>query len=311
MAVSGTNALGEQTLLVFKGQANGTYNLTPTFSNTTNNLALLDVRQMSNDNHLDIIAGSGSIFLQGQPASAYIFRNNADGTFTEVFHSATYNEGLLQHLIGGTAVQPLLTPDVNNDTINDLILLAGSLFSSNLTMHIVVSGGAGFVEMQDITVPNFAASTSEVQVFDFDNDTHVDIFVPQSLAGAHRATIFYNQSSLEEYQGFTNPGLTVLPTITPAQFPHVADFNNDNELDVVFTGVSGATTAVETFLGTGGKSFAAGVVSLVTPRINLNPTTSPSAPDPLLDYTGDGRPDIIVYANNAAATNEALGLSIS
>ena len=48
-------------LYVFKGLANGGYNLTtPLFSDTTNNLTLLDMRQLSSDNKPDIVAYSSA-----------------------------------------------------------------------------------------------------------------------------------------------------------------------------------------------------------------------------------------------------------
>ena len=96
-------------LYVFKGLANGGYNLTtPLFSDTTNNLTLLTMRQLSSDNKMDIVAYSSTVGPD-QATSVFVIRNNGNGTFTEEPALNDFPLGM-PTLVLGSRPQPLLTP---------------------------------------------------------------------------------------------------------------------------------------------------------------------------------------------------------
>ncbi|HEY4328258.1 MAG TPA: FG-GAP-like repeat-containing protein, partial [Phycisphaerae bacterium] len=284
-------------LYVFKGQASGSYNLaTPSFSDTSDNLTLLTTRELSSDNKPDIVA-YGSLVGPDVASSIFVFRNTGNGAFTQSFHSPTFSNGLPTIVLGGNGPkQQLLTPDLTNDGIDDMILVEGGLgTNNNVTLHIEKNNGnGGFTETQQIPFISFGSYDSSGLVEDVDGDGLPDLVVYRFATdnGTVETSMYFNHGG----GVFDSVGLVPVPSVTPGTYPGLADFNGDGKLDLVYTGFSAATqkNLAEVLLNTTGRAFGAGVDTDINDGINLNRhQTIP--PDPILDYTGDGLPDLVGY----------------
>ena len=229
-----------QGLFVFKGQASGKYNATPSFSDTTDNLTLLAMRQLSSDTNPDIVAySSGTVNSSTVASSMFVFRNTGGGAFTQSFHSATFAGGMPTIALGiNGAKDPLLTPDLTGDGVNDMILVEGGLGTTNsVTLHILKNNGnAGFTETQQIAFTSVGSYDSSRLVEDVDGDHLPDLVVDRFTAsnGAEQTSIYFNHGG----GVFDTTGLVPQPSglVTAGSFPGLADFNGDGKLDLVYTG---------------------------------------------------------------------------
>jgi len=282
-----------QGLFVFKGQANGKYNATPSFSDTTDNLTLLAMRQLSSDTNADIVAySSGTVSSSTVASSMFVFRGAGNGTFTQSFHSATFAGGMPTIALGiNGAKDPLLTPDLTGDGVNDMILVEGGLGTSNsVTLHILKNNGnAGFTETQQIAFTSVASYDSSRLVEDVDGDHLPDLVVDRFTAsnGAEQTSIYFNHGG----GVFDSTGLVPAPSgsVTAGSYPGLADVNGDGKLDLIYTG-----SVLEVLLNTTGRAFGPPIDTSIGRTIYLSrDQTIP--PDALLDYTGDHLPDLVGY----------------
>ncbi len=290
-------------LYVFKGQASGTYNLTtPSFSETTDNLTLQSVQQLSSDNKPDIVAYS-STAGPDVASSIFVFRNNGNGTFTQSFHSPTFSLGMPTIALGiNGPQQPLLTPDLTGDGVDDMILVEGGLgTNTNVILHIEKNNGnAGFTETQQIPFTSSPYDNSGL-VQDVDGDGLPDLVVYSDVYPSVLTTIYFNHGG----GVFDATGLVPVPSssVTPGRAPGLADFNGDGKLDLIYNSSSG----VEVLLNTTGRAFGPGIDTVLTQggpnlvRYQLIP------PDPLLDYTGDGLPDLLSYNGDSLGILASTG----
>ena len=175
----------------------------------------------NNDGYLDIVFGSAYGGLN-------LFRNNGDGTFTDV----SIESGL------DTAVNTFATVagDYNNDGFCDLYVTRqgfyvgeGQLFRNNgdgTFTDVTESSG-----LKDVWGPAFTASW-----VDYDNDGFLDLFISNNLGALfERKTpnrLFHNNGD----GTFTDvTGKTGIDTIWPTIGAAWGDYDNDGFMDVFLT----------------------------------------------------------------------------
>ncbi len=290
---------------VYKGTSTGAYVTTPVFTDFTDDLTLLSVQTLSSSTRPDIVAYSAPFESFDAPSQVMVFKNNGNGSFTKDFTSGTLTNGF-DSALGST--QPFLTPDLNKDGKDDMILLDGPgvTVSAPLTVHVELNNGNGFTDIQDFTVPGFS-SNSPVFVADVDGDGFPDLIVGQS--GSEMATVFFNNGS----GGFVTPGVALSPTDTfgATQF-RVLDLDNNGKMDVVFTTFpTVGPNDANVFMNLTGRTFSADIITPQPDTLLLEPDTNTGTPaDPALDYNGDGDPDFLGYASNGPSIGPSEGFTV-
>src|SRR5690348_4658341 len=220
-----------------------------------------------NDGWLDIFLVNGwrlEGFPPGQEPTSHLFKNNRDGTFTDV----TVKAGLIHHGWG----QGVCIGDYDNDGYDDLFV---TYFGRNVLYH---NNGDG--TFTDVSEKAGVAGTGDrwgagCCFLDYDRDGHLDLFVanyvsfdsekapkpgatiycqyneipvpcgPQGFAGG--TNILYRNrgdgtfSDISEHSGIARPrGIPAAPFVTQGWRPRgsygmgaaVADFDNDGWPDI-------------------------------------------------------------------------------
>jgi hypothetical protein len=303
---------------------------------TGGGVALVDY---DNDGWLDIflINGGPKDAVTGQPSTNHLYRNNHDGSFTDV----TQKAGLLRH---GWA-QGVSVGDYNGDGWPDLFVTyygKNVLYRNNKDGTFTdVTEAAGL-----ITADNLYSTGSAF--LDFDRDGHLDLFVahyvaydeatahdaqrgdsckwrgltvlcgPRGLKGA-RDTLYRNRGDGTFEDVSTKAGLT--SQLDYGFTPLVADYNNDGWPDIY---VANDSTPSRLYLNHHDGTFTEeGVLSGVA--YNEDGREQSGMGSDVADYNGDGRLDIVktnfeqdtstLYRNNANGTFDdvtfASGLGVN
>lgn len=166
---------------------------------------------LDNDGWKDLVLGNRAVPSQ-------VFRNNGDGTFTDITQAAgIQNTGI---------VQSVLLADINNDSWLDI-------YWANLGSENALYVNRGDGTFYDATIPS---GTTDTQMnmgavfFDYDNDGDQDLYLSHD---ADQANILYQNDgkgqftdvSAEAGVDYQGQGMGV----------DAADFNNDGYLDIYIT----------------------------------------------------------------------------
>ncbi|CAF1220352.1 unnamed protein product [Rotaria sp. Silwood1] len=212
---AGTNILG-----IFLGHGNGTFSnqiAYPTGSSSTpNSIAIGD---FDSDTRLDIVvvnAGTNNLC---------IFFGKADGSFSNQTEYPTGNNPMQNSVTVG---------DLNNDTKLDLIV--ANFYDNNI--GVFLGKGDGSFSTQTTYSTGWDSLPISVALGDFNSDNRLDIVV-----------VLYYYFSIGIFLGYYNSPFTV-PTMyssgsisTPFALA-VADFDNDNQLDLVATNYDDGNVAI-------------------------------------------------------------------
>ena len=274
-------------LNIFHGDGKG--NFTPTGSYSVGFAAyppsFADVNQ---DGKQDLILAN--------PAAAYIFPGNGDGTFQAPPATAVY---------GSTA-------DVNNDGIADMVFLpplGGNLFGTAL------GRGDGTFAILDQTTPLPAAPSPYLLMLgDFNGDGKIDTLAiyPGSFPPCNGCAA-PKDAQLLSYLGsgdgrFQAKGTALALGVSFAEAGIIGDFNSDGKLDLILP-YSGLQEGQGLLLvpGNGDGTFGA--------PINLNTSQSSQPPNLLVgDLNNDKKLDFIsgdaVFLGNGDGTFKQIPLNI-
>jgi hypothetical protein len=303
---------------------------------TGGGVALVDY---DNDGWLDIflINGGPKDAATGLPSTNHLYRNNHDGTFTDV----TQKAGLLRH---GWA-QGVSVGDYNGDGWPDLFV---TYYGRNVLYRNNKDGTFSDVtEAAGLLTPDNLYSTGSA-FLDFDRDGQLDLFVahyvaydeatahdaqrgdsckwrgltvlcgPRGLKGA-RDTLYRNRGDGTFEDVSTKAGLT--SQLDYGFTPLVADYNNDGWPDIY---VANDSTPSRLYLNHHDGTFTEeGVLSGVAYNEDGREQSGMGAD--VADYNADGRLDIVktnfeqdtstLYRNNANGTFDdvtfASGLGVN
>ncbi len=187
--------------------------------------------------------GYPDIFVANDAVEDYLYRNNGDGTFTDVALSA----GIAYNSEGrATASMGVANGDYNNDGLIDLFVTNFSLEVNSLFQN----DGDGFFTMTTfdtgIAKPSFSQLGFGTQFLDADNDGRSDIFVANGHVWDNVAQITPSLSYKQTCQIFHNTGLGDFKDISKSAgtfFTHpvvgrgtaTGDYDNDGDSDILIT----------------------------------------------------------------------------
>ncbi|MBX7152840.1 FG-GAP-like repeat-containing protein [bacterium] len=176
-----------------------------------NNDGLLDLAYMGS-------TGNGSRTLK-------LYRNNADGTFTDVPHS-----------MQGATLGMMAWGDYDNDGDQDLLVMGTTGNSGWNSTFLYRNDGNGQFNPVDIGLPGYNAGS--VAWGDYDNDQDLDILILGTTDNS------YSGGGLFIYRNDNNGSFSLLEEGFPSGLHKGeavwGDFDNDGDLDITFTGATGS-----------------------------------------------------------------------
>src|SRR5207253_1834492 len=197
-----------------------------------------------NDGWLDIFLVNGTRlegFPKGQEPTSHLFKNNRDGTFTDV----TLKAGIAHSGWG----QGVCIGDYDNDGFEDLFV---SYFGKNVLYHN--NGDGTFTDVSEPSGILQANGTFGLGVLtaDFDNDGWPDIYVANDSTAS---ALYQNKKNGKFVDIALEAGCALSPDGKPQAGMGVsaADYDMDGNLDIVKTNFAGDTPSL--YHNLGGANF--------------------------------------------------------
>lgn len=153
-----------QANFLYHNNGNGTFTRITTGAIVTNvsNSGGCAWADFNNDGYPDLFVANAG------PAADFLYRNNGNGTFTQITNDPIVNDVL--HSSGGS------WGDYNNDGYLDLFVTGGVLGSSNDRLFLN-NGNGTFTKILNDPIINFTHWAGGAGWADFDNDGWLDMFV--------------------------------------------------------------------------------------------------------------------------------------
>ena len=259
------------------------------FQDIAGNLKLNSFRNMSggsivddfdNDGYLDFVTSS-----MGLDESMHYFRNNKDGTFTDLS-----KESGLSNIKGGLNITQV---DYNNDGYTDILVLRGAWmqeFGRQPSSLLKNNGNGTFT---DVTVESGLVTFYPTQTAtwaDFNNDGWLDVFIGNETTSPdhpHPCELFINNRD----GSFTEVGKKAgCDIVAFAKGVTSADYNNDGWPDIFISSLDGK----KTLLKNKGLHSTIPEFENATHEAGLDVDETYTFPTWFWDYDNDGWPDIFV-----------------
>ncbi|CAF0742600.1 unnamed protein product [Adineta steineri] len=263
---------------IFYGFGNGTFSNMIKYSTGINSLPRsIVIVDLNKNGRLDIVVANSGTDNVG------IFYGNNNGTFSNMIALPTGSGS------GPTAVAVV---DINNDAQLDIVV--ANYGNNNFGVLLGCVNGTFFRQLTYST--GDYSEPCHLAVCDFDNDNRMDVVVVNS--GSNSLGVFF---------GYVSDSFLSAPTYLSAPSSHptsiaYADFNNDNQMDVVVTN-NGADNIMILF-GSGYGTF----ISQMTYSTGMGSQPSSVAVE---DLNKDGRLDIVVTNSGTNNIVVFLGNNIS
>lgn len=187
--------------------------------------------------------GYPDIFVANDAVPDFLYRNNRDGTFTEVAITA----GIAYNSEGrATASMGIASGDYDNDGVSDLFITNFSLEVNSLFQN----NGDGFYTMTTFEAGFADSSFSQLgfgtQFLDADNDGTVDLFVANGHVWDNVSDITPSLSYKQKSQIFKNTGEGEFKDVSETAGPFfkrpivgrgvaIGDYNNNGATDILVT----------------------------------------------------------------------------
>ena len=256
----------------------------------------------NNDGYLDIITSSWDL-----DESMHYFKNNADGTFTDVSEQSG-----LSKIKGGLNI---IQADYNNDGFKDILVLRGAWLGEYGKQPNTLLRNNGNGTFTDVTIESGLLSFHPTQTgvwADFNNDGWLDLFIGNETSSSehpHPSELFINNQD----GTFTNVTKEADAEFTGFMKGVVsADYNNDGWPDIFISTLNGGKILL-TNKGIKGKIPE---FENATHEAGLDADVTHTFPTWFWDYDNDGWPDIFIcgymFQNSLSkvAAEEALHLPL-
>ena len=245
---SGTNSVS----VLLKYDTGAFRNQIPYFIGIGSSPETVSTGDFNNDDWLDFVVVNTS------NDNIVVFFGLGNGTFS---NSTTYSTGK------GSRPNFVLTTDLNNDSYLDI--LVSNFLGNNLGVFLGFSNGS-FSDQTTYSTGN-NSHPAGIAVGDFNNDSRLDIVV--ALEYTNQIAIFY---------GYGNGTFStiIIYAVASDSYPvsvAVADFNNDDHLDIVVANYG--TSNIYIFQGYGNGTFSntiiysTGIIHFQVMSLSLNLTT--------------------------------------
>jgi hypothetical protein len=256
------------------------------------------VDDFNNDGYLDIITSSW-----GTNESMHFYRNNKDGTFTDVAEASG-----LSNIKGGLNI---IQADYNNDGFTDIFILRGAWLAELGKQPNTLLRNNGDGTFTDVTVESGLLSFHPTQTAtwaDFNNDGWLDLFIGNETVTPdhpHPSELYINNQD----GTFTNVARESGTELTAFMKGVVsADYNNDGWPDIFISNLYGKRILLK---NKGLKSKIPQFTD-VSQEAGLDVDQTTTFPTWFWDYNNDGWPDIFMcgyeYHAPLAATLAAEAL---
>jgi predicted nucleotidyltransferase len=256
---------------VFLGYGDGTFSIQTIFSTGHDSEpCAVDIGDFNSNNRLDIVVANFGT------ANLGVFLGYGNGIFSS---QVTYSTG------SGSGPHSVATGDFNNDSQLDIVV--ANFWTNNV--GVFLGHGDGTFSNQTTYSTDYDSRPSSVAVGDFNNDSRRDIIVANYWTGTISLFLGYGNGAFSNQITFSTGSSSGPWSIT------IADFNNDNRLDIAVANQWSDNLGV--FFGYGNGSFS-----------NQTTYSTGSSSSPLSVAVGnlndDGHPDIAVA--NSGMSNVGL-----
>jgi hypothetical protein len=238
------------------------------------------VDDFNNDGYPDIVLSSWSL---AEPMRYY--RNNADGSFTDVSDSSG-----LGYLNGGLNI---MQTDYNNDGFKDIWVLRGGWkgkFGNNPNSLLRNNGNGTFTDVtKESGLLSFHPSQTATWA-DFNNDGWLDVFIGNETTPneeAHPCQLFINNKN----GTFTDMAIKAGGALTEfVKGVTSGDYNNDGLADIFVSTLNGRKILLKN------ESVKGGAIKFsdVSKQAGLSSNLTRTFPTWFWDYDNDGWLDILV-----------------
>ena len=187
--------------------------------------------------------GYPDIFVANDAVPDFLYRNNKDGTFTDIAITA----GIAYNSEGrATASMGIASGDYDNDGVSDLFITNFSLEVNSLFRN----DGDGFYTMTTfeagVADPSFSQLGFGTQFLDADNNGALDLFVANGHVWDNVSNITPSLSYKQKCQIFGNTGMGKFKDLSETAGPFfkravvargvaIGDYNNDGAMDILIT----------------------------------------------------------------------------
>jgi hypothetical protein len=257
------------------------------------------VDDFDNDGYLDMVTSSW-----GLEESMHYFRNNADGTFSDLSKTSGLSE-----IKGGLNI---IQADYNNDGYTDILVLRGAWMKEFGKQPITLLRNNGDGTFTDVTIESGLLSFGPSQTAtwaDFNNDGWLDLFIGNettSIDHLHPSELFINNHDGTFTNAARQAGCEMVGFMKGVVS---ADYNNDGWPDIFISTLDGR----KILLKNKGIKNQIPQFENVSHAAGLDKEPTMTFPTWFWDYDNDGWPDIFVcgYAYQSSMTAsvaaEALG----
>ncbi|WP_179335492.1 T9SS type A sorting domain-containing protein [Winogradskyella costae] len=207
-------------------------------------------------------------------ASCKLYISDGNGSYTS------------QNLsIPSTTNGKIKTEDLNNDGLIDVIVTGSAEDYSYIAKLFIQNEDGNFIEA---IVPFFGSTYSSISTFDANNDGHVDVLLTGfSNSYVPETKLYLNDGAANFTESTTDPLTDVYFSTTSA-----ADYDNDNDIDILISGFNASFTPYTVLYNNDGSGNFSEVTNVSLKQLYWGTSN-------FADYDNDGDLDIFLSGADA------------